>query len=75
MTMSQGAQQVKDNGFDARFILVEAVGATAEAKTLDLYGSVVTDLTTLRAAVFELAAGPTAEPGDGDVPMEDGTAS
>ena len=72
--MSQGAQQVKDNGFDARFILIEAVGA-AETKTLDLYGSVVTDLTTLRAAVFEVAAGPTANPGDGDVPMEDGTAS
>ncbi len=74
LTITQGAQQVKDNGFDARFILVESV-ETAEAtetQTPELYSSVVTDLLTLQAAVFESEAGPETAPGERDVSMEDG---
>ncbi|KAK4153697.1 THO complex subunit 1 transcription elongation factor-domain-containing protein [Chaetomidium leptoderma] len=68
-----GAQQVKDNGFDARFILVETTEATAE--TQDFYGSVVKDMMSLEAAIFGSESGPTAAPGDGDVSMADGAAS
>ncbi|KAK3906484.1 THO complex subunit 1 transcription elongation factor-domain-containing protein [Staphylotrichum tortipilum] len=82
-----GAQQVKDNGFDARFILIEAAAETAaETATQDLYGSVVTDLESLRAAVFGSEAAPetapesaaaetTTAPEDGDMSMADGAAS
>ncbi|KAL2181999.1 THO complex subunit 1 transcription elongation factor-domain-containing protein [Thermothelomyces heterothallicus CBS 202.75] len=72
-----GAQQVKDNGFDARFILIEAAGAEAETNTPGFYDSVVRDLDSLKAAIYETQgsaqngpdAEPAAPPGDGDAAM------
>ncbi|KAG7290230.1 hypothetical protein NEMBOFW57_000228 [Staphylotrichum longicolle] len=73
---SDGAQQVKDNGFDARFILVKAAEAVADTKSQDLFASTVTNLESLKAAIFGTEAEPTtAAAGDGDVPMADEAAS
>jgi THO complex subunit 1 len=74
-----GAQQVKDNGFDARFILVEGAETEADITTLDFYDSVVKDLDSLKAAIFGSESEPPAVPvsgdGDGDTPMADEAAS
>ena len=71
----QGAQQVKDNGFDARFILVEAAEAAAEAKPSDLFSLIANDIKSLESAIFGSESEPAAATGDGDVSMEDGVAS
>jgi THO complex subunit 1 len=75
LTVSQGAQQVKDNGFDARFILVEAGDATAETEPRDFYDAVAKDFDSLKAAIFGPEGEPPAAPGDGDVSMADGVTS
>ncbi|KAL2132487.1 hypothetical protein VTI74DRAFT_3730 [Chaetomium olivicolor] len=75
MKMSHdGAQQAKDNGFDARFILVAASAEGAEAKPAELFEKVVSDLKSLESAVFGSAV-PVEPSGDGDVSMADGAAS
>jgi THO complex subunit 1 len=75
----QGAQQVKDNGFDARFILVEAgeaaAAADAEAKPSDLFSLIASDIKSLESAIFGSESEPVAATGDGDVSMENGVAS
>jgi THO complex subunit 1 len=71
----QGAQQVKDNGFDARFILVEAAEAAAEAKPSDLFSLIASDIKSLESAIFGSESEPAAATGDGDVSMENGVAS
>ncbi|AEO69581.1 9488df5f-fb33-4ec4-854b-57beee312a39 [Thermothielavioides terrestris] len=66
----QGAQQVKDNGFDARFVVIKAsADAGADAKPPDFYDAVASDLKSLEAVIFGSAAAPSRE--DGDVPMAD----
>ncbi|KAJ4292139.1 hypothetical protein N0V88_005766 [Collariella sp. IMI 366227] len=66
-----GAQQVKDNGFDAKFILIEASG---ESNSAGLFETVVADLKSLETAIFGSAT--PAEPSeDVDVAMADGAAS
>jgi THO complex subunit 1 len=70
-----GAQQVKDNGFEARFVLVEGTEAEADTTTLEFYDSVVKDLDSLKAAIFgsesEPLAATASASGDGDTPMAD----
>lgn len=80
LTKSQGAQQVKDNGFEARFVLVEGAEAEVDTAALEFYDSVVKDLDSLKAAIFgsesETPAVPaTSASGDGDTPMADEAAS
>ncbi|KAH6841142.1 THO complex subunit 1 transcription elongation factor-domain-containing protein [Chaetomium sp. MPI-CAGE-AT-0009] len=65
------AQQVKDNGFDARFILVEGAEAEADTAAHEFYDSVVKDLDSLKAAIFGSESEPPAASGDGDTPMAD----
>ncbi|KAK4124004.1 hypothetical protein N657DRAFT_645619 [Parathielavia appendiculata] len=65
---SDGAQQVKDNGFDARFIMVQAVEGAVEAKPEEFYESVVKEMKSLEAAIF----GQAAASGAADVSMVDG---
>ena len=70
-------QQVKDNAFDARFVLVEGAEAEAGTTALEFYDSVVKDLDSLKAAIFGSESEPPAASasGDGDTPMADETAS
>ncbi|KAK3301615.1 THO complex subunit 1 transcription elongation factor-domain-containing protein [Chaetomium strumarium] len=68
-----GAQQVRDNGFDARFILVGTTEAAANTESRDdFYDTVVSDLQSLEAAVF---GAPAATSGNVDVSMTDGAAA
>ncbi|KAK4106920.1 hypothetical protein N658DRAFT_503299 [Parathielavia hyrcaniae] len=67
-----GAQQIKDNGFDARFVLVQAAEESAEAKPDELYESVVKDMKSLESAIFGSAAAAASR--DADVSMADGPA-
>ncbi|KAL2264027.1 hypothetical protein VTK26DRAFT_3331 [Humicola hyalothermophila] len=70
-----GAQQVKDNGFDARFILIQETVLDAQAKP-ELFDSVVeNNLKSLESAIFGSEDTPAAPLGDGDVAMADGTPS
>ncbi|KAK4138178.1 hypothetical protein BT67DRAFT_437526 [Trichocladium antarcticum] len=76
-----GAQQVNDNGFDARFVLIQEAAQTAEATPRDLYHSVIEDdLKALESAIFgseraAAAVGPeTGASADGDIAMADGAA-
>ncbi|KAK3296284.1 THO complex subunit 1 transcription elongation factor-domain-containing protein [Chaetomium fimeti] len=66
-----GAQQVKDNGFDARFVLVEGAEAEVDTTTLEFYDSVVKDLDSLKGAIFGPESEAPAASGDGDTPMAD----
>ncbi|KAK4233478.1 THO complex subunit 1 transcription elongation factor-domain-containing protein [Achaetomium macrosporum] len=68
-----GAQQVKNNGFDARLILVvTAEAATGTKSQDDFYDTVVSDLQSLEAAIFGSSAETS---GDADVSMTDGAAA
>ncbi|KAL2271915.1 hypothetical protein VTJ83DRAFT_1286 [Remersonia thermophila] len=80
-TDSDGAQQVKDNGFDARFIFIHPEAAAPPG---ELFEATVKDLESLASAIFgpsinsnSAEAAPTAATaeGDGDVPMTDGVAA
>ncbi len=75
---------MKDNGFDARFILIQEAAQVEEAKPLDLYHSVVeSDFKALELAIFGSESDPAAAeaeaeagtPADGDVVMADGAPS
>jgi THO complex subunit 1 len=73
---------VKDNGFDARFILIQEAAQVEEAKPQDLYHSIVeSDFKALELAIFGSESAPAAAeaeagtPADGDVVMADGAPS
>lgn len=73
----QGAQQIKDNGFDARFILVDPAGnPPADDSSRELFEAVIgPDLNRLESSIYGSSVASNGEPSTaaavGDVEMKD----